>query len=398
MSCWAGFTRYSAGGSAAWVFIRGGVTEMDDESKRAEPSDGDARLRQTLGHGVKQLLPELPAFRGITPLGELSVALSADGRNAQAFMTATQLGAALGTYVTRKKLYEKSHWVAKHLWVPPQQKRLQDQQVELKSTLYGVAAAGIVLAGMHGARKAGEMTDRARAAAMVDSLVTLSYRAPDGTLPECNAGLRIGVLNSFRVTRGARRRILRTPEPATLAEVGQLDIPVTMQETIAAVLFEARAGALGGTPSVLDDVQEFLVPVLMATKMSESDARALASARAEKYVPGAEHYKRHYQPLQAAVAGIGCDLGIPVDQIIGALMKLAEFDPYEAGRRDNRAIIGSLIASSGDLSALPFGGMGAAAIAIARPVAVHLLTSADAVSAGDIGRAWKRYKEVQRIY
>jgi hypothetical protein len=373
---------------------------LHDQSETAEPSSGDAQLARTLGEGIVQLLPELPAFRGITPLGELSVAFSVDGRSALAVALAAQLGAKLGADFTRKEQYDKSPWIAKHIFVSQQRKLLQEQQVQFRAGLFAVAAGGLVAATIHGARVAGERADRARAAAMVDSLVTLSYVAPDGTVPERNAALRRGILDSFHVSEKARKRILDTPPPATLWEVGQLDIPENMQETIAALLFEAHAGALGGsTPQVVDKVQEFLIPVMMATKMSESSARALLSARAEKYLDpaGTRSYQAHYQLLQAAVAGIGCDLGLSVDVITDALRRVAENDPYEEGRRANRAIIRSLIESAGDLSALQSGGIGKAATTIALKVATHLLSSADGPDAGTIKQAWKKYQVVQGI-
>jgi hypothetical protein len=96
-------------------------------------------LAQALGVGLERLEPQLPAMRGITPRGEIAVALAQSEVPVRLTFKAAEVAAGVSAQAMRGHLHKQSTWFARHF-----NKSVADRAKDLRK-VNGAAAAGAVV-------------------------------------------------------------------------------------------------------------------------------------------------------------------------------------------------------------------------------------------------------------
>lgn len=351
----------------------------------------DRVLAGILGVGLERLEPQLPAMRGITPRGKMAVTLAQSEMPARvAFDMSKVVGGASGRAM-RRRLHEQSSWLARNFYKSDAVKRAEQRKVQGTAALGAAAVFAVVGGAIFVINKMGETADRTHAATMIDAMVAMACVGPDGTIPRHNQALRACILDQFRLRPKTRTALLDLPPRGGLSEIQELSIPEAIQPTIGLRLFEARAGALGGTSSATEQAQKDLPQFLMRMGMSPSGASDFAATCADNYLAAQPFLTEHYQVLQASVAGVGLNLGIPLEAIRCAVAEVAEYDPYEDGRRTNRAFAAQVIRTGGQLATGFILGDVNPTLSIVSEVASHFFLNTGGPDHSALANAFQQY-------
>lgn len=348
-------------------------------------------LAQTLGVGLERLEPQLPAMRGITPRGELAVALAQSELPTRLTVNAVRVVGGASARAMRQRLHEQSSWFARNLYKSAAAQAKELRKVRGAATAGAAVVVGVVGGALYAINKIGEVADRTHAATMIDSLVAMACVGPDGTIPPHNEVLRSCILDQFKLRNDKRVALLDTPPQGELSQIQELSIPEVIQPTVGVLLFHARAGALDGTPSAAEQAQKDLLPFMIRMGMSLSGARDFATNCASNYLKRQPFLTEHYQVLQASVAGIGLNLRLPLDAIMYAVTEAARYDPYEEGRRANRALAAQVIKTGGRLTISHLAGNAHPALSIAATVASHFFLTTGGPDRSALTTAFQQY-------
>lgn len=323
-------------------------------------------VARTMGQGLTRLESYLPSTRGATLFGEarrmLDHAPEAQ-RRAQRMLDGASAAGAVAGGALAQRFNENNRTFWQRTFGASARRRAEEAElVELAAALAGAAGAGLAKAKVHYDDK----RRREQVGLLVWQVVNLAALA-EGTVNAYNDALRWRVLDALDLTPQVRARLAATPLPQSHQAIAAPELEQGARDAVATYAFHAYANAVGA-----DEAARQVGPLLVRLGMTRSGGDHFARVARDEYNSESAALTHHYRALQLAVAGIGRHLCLPMDVIVEAAARVVRYNPYEAARAENRALLAQFLRASGAIGALASGGSVAPAMSIALSAAQQL--------------------------